>query len=143
MSKLNLSRLKLLPAPAGWLFSILLLVFAAAMCIPAAHASQPDYTCTPHKTILGFAWGWDCHVPQYTSTLTLKTDSSTIWCSQSGAGQECKTATQGTLKINDDALDGLINARRFDLAMRCTTTPHNPEAHCEIAIKSGEKGDKK
>ncbi len=133
------SKLKYLPAALGWAFLLLGIAFALSVLLvkPAraedAVLSQDSYTCAPHK-VLWFTWGWDCAVPSRTNTLTLKTDAGSIFCND--IGSECKTTTKATLRVNGNALAGLADARHFDLAMRCTTTPHDPSAQCDVAIKS-------
>ncbi|MDY0331133.1 MAG: hypothetical protein RBR52_11655 [Thiomonas sp.] len=135
----------------AWLLIIFTIFIILPLFTTTAHADEiggtvvsaagpaQDYACTPHKTFLGFTWGWDCHVPLYTNTLTLTTAPTNIWCDGHGADTRCKTAADGTLRINKDGLAGLTQARHFDLALHCTTTPGNPEAQCKVVISGSEK----
>lgn len=136
-----------------WLAVLITIFLVLPAITPTAHAETinpasaagpaQDYTCTPHK-VLFFTWGWDCAVPTYTNVLTLTTAAGNVWCDQGAAGhQECKTSGTAQLRINQNALAGLAQARHFDLALRCTTTPGQPAAQCAFAIEGRDAGGEK
>ena len=128
--------LHLIPAALGYLFAIILLIFAVAMCWPrAAHAETLH--CTQHKNFLGLRDGWDCAVPAATDRLTVTTDPGTVWCNQGTT--ICKGAGHGVLRLNKDALAALGKPRQFQIAMSCTTTPGSPDAACKFAVKGEAK----
>lgn len=124
--------LRLIPSALGYLFAIILLTFAVAMCWPRAARAETLH-CTQHKTFFGLRDGWDCAVPAATDRLTVTTDPGTVWCDQ--ATTICKGTGHATLRINKDALAALGKPRQFQIAMSCTTTPGSADADCKFAAK--------
>lgn len=145
MPKLNLSRLKLLPALLGWVFLFVALSFIAAMVIPSAHAAEPDpsqasgpvqnsWNCVRHKGPLGLEDGLDCATTG-SATMTLispERQPFKLWC----GGGTCKGAGQQIVRSN--AFVGVMAPVDFDLALRCHIAPPDTDALCDVAIKAVE-----
>ena len=143
MPKFNLSRLKLLPAVAGWLLAFLALAFIVAMCIPNARAadavSAPSaLTCTAHKNVLGLRDGWDC-TSTGSGALTITAPKGMpfkFWCDGVEPGSsstECKGA--GPQVVQSPVFGLVTQPADFDLAMQCHITPPSLRAVCQVAVK--------
>ena len=133
----------LLAIPAAWAISILFLL-GLAFYTGTAHAQKPAAStassagtqihCTPHKTILGFTWGWDCGAeggPAVTTIKLYSPDPSHFWCD--GPGHECKGTGEAQMQVNGDGLAAFGKAQRLRLALDCTLAPGSAIASCKVA----------
>lgn len=133
----------LLAFPIAWLISIIALI-AMAFYTGTAHAQEPatipassaemQIHCTPHKTILGLTWGWDCTAaggPAVTTIKLYSPDPSHFWCNS--AGRECKGAGTAQMQINGDGLAQFNDAQRLRLALDCDLAPGSATAACKVA----------